>query len=146
MRARLPAVSGFTRVGRGSIKLSGDWSALRVVYYTAASHSLAARSPSRGNQVEHYAGTTYTVRTTVLMLDTHRLMSDIQHVLLLRTTIPDAWASWMKSSSTLRALSPVYLSPQSWVARSSFCFSQIQVARPGVCSMQLQSTFWLLFL
>ena len=57
-RARLPAVTGFTRADIGSIRLSYDWSTLRVVYYTAASHSLAARSLSRGNQLEHYSGTT----------------------------------------------------------------------------------------
>lgn len=56
-RARVSAVTDFTRAGRGTINLSRDWSTLRGVYYTAASHSLIACWPSRGNRLEHCSGT-----------------------------------------------------------------------------------------
>ena len=56
-RARVTTVTDFTRAGRRSIVLSGDWSTLRGVYYTAASHSPIARWPSHGNRLEHCSGT-----------------------------------------------------------------------------------------
>lgn len=56
-RAWVTAVTHLTRAGRGSINLSRDWSTLRGVYYTAASHSLIARWPSHGNRLKHCSGT-----------------------------------------------------------------------------------------
>ena len=57
LRARVTAVTDFTRADRGSINRSYDWLTLRGIYYTAASHSLIARWPSHGNRLEHCSGT-----------------------------------------------------------------------------------------